>query len=95
MDGSDADFYRIDPAGSPVRFELRVTNGSPKLVPALRVYDAANNLVVEKAAEYIRSPGANIDCSFVGESTQTYYVQIASQRNTTGEYTLAASTGRP
>lgn len=95
VDGSDADFYRIDPPGKSVRFDLRVTNGSATLVPAVRVFDSGEHLVLEKAAEYVRSPGASVDCSFVADSKTTYYVQVSSQRNTTGPYTLTVTVGQP
>jgi hypothetical protein len=95
VDGSDADFYRIDAPEKAVRLDLRVTNGSATLVPAVRIFDSGEKLVVEKAAEYVRSPGASVDFSFVADSKTTYYVQVSSQRNTTGPYTLTVTMGQP
>jgi hypothetical protein len=95
VDGSDADFYRIDPVATAFRLNLQITNGSKTLVPAVRVFDAKKNLIAEKAVEYVRSPGANVDCSFLAQSNMTYYVQVSSQRNTTGPYTLTATVRQP
>lgn len=95
VDGSDTDFYRIPPLPSSVRVDLHMTNQSPKLIPALRVYDSTKNLVVEKSKEYLRKPGADLDCTFLAQSNRTYYVQILSQRNTSGPYALTASVRTP
>ena len=95
VDGSDTDFYRIAPLQSPVRLDVHMANGSPRLIPALRVYDASKNLVVEKSREYIKTPGANLDCTFLASSNRTYYVQVFGQRNTTGPYTLTVSVRTP
>ena len=95
VDGSDADFYRIDPVRTAFPLELHITNGSPTLIPAVRVFDAKQNLIIEKAGEYVRSPGADVDCSFPAQPDMTYYVQVSSQRNTTGPYTLTVTGGHP
>ncbi len=95
VDGSDADFYRINGTASSVRFDLRMTNGSEKLIPALIIYDSSKNLVIDKSAEYVRQPGASIDASFLAQSNMTYYVRVASQRNTTGSYRLRVSIRNP
>jgi hypothetical protein len=95
VDGSDTDFYRIAPLKSSVRLDVHMANGSPKLIPALRVYDTSKNLIVEKSREYIKTPGANLDCTFLASSNRTYYVQVFGQRNTTGLYTLTVSVRTP
>jgi hypothetical protein len=95
VDGSDTDFYRIAPLQSAVRLDVHMANGSPRLIPALRVYDASKNLVVEKSREYIKTPGTNLDCTFLASSNRTYYVQVFGQRNTTGPYTLTVSVRTP
>ena len=91
VDGSDADFYRIDPLSSSFRLDVHMTNGSEKLIPAVRIFDATRSLVEEKTVEYLRTPGVNVDCSFLAQSRMTYYVQVFSQRNTTGRYTLTVT----
>ena len=95
VDGSDTDFYRIAPRQSSVRLDVHLANGSPKLIPALRVYDTSKNLIVEKSKELLKTPGANLDCTFLASSNRTYYVQVFGQRNTSGLYTLNVSVRTP
>ena len=95
VDGSDTDFYRIAPLQSAVRLDVHMANGSPKLIPALRVYDTSKNLIIEKSKEYLKTPGANLDGTFLASSNRTYYLQVFSQRNTTGTYTLTVSVRTP
>src|SRR5262249_12117036 len=45
VDGSDTDFYKIDPVSNAVQLEVRFMNGSTELIPAIRVFDGAANLV--------------------------------------------------
>ena len=95
VDGSDTDFYRIAPLQSAVRLDVHMANGSPKLIPALRVYDTSKNLIIEKSKEYLKTPGANLDGTFLASSNRTYYLQIFGQRNTTGTYTLTVTVRTP
>ena len=95
VDGSDTDFYSIAPLPSAVRLDVHMGNGSPKLIPALRVYDSTKNIVAEKSKEVLRTPGANLDCSFLAQSNRIYYLQVLSQRNTSGPYTLTVSVRTP
>jgi hypothetical protein len=95
VDGSDTDFYRIDPQKSSYRLDLHMTNGSPKLIPGLRVFDATKTLIQDRTLEFVRRPGADIDASFLAQSSITYYVQVLSQRNTTGRYTLTVTIRQP
>jgi hypothetical protein len=95
VDGSDTDFYRIRPSQSAVRLDVHMANGSKALIPSIRIYDTTKNLVVEKGKEYIKNPGKDLDCTFLAQSSMTYYVQVQSQRNTTGPYTLTVSIRKP
>jgi hypothetical protein len=95
VDGSDTDFYRIKPVQSSVRLDVHMANGSKTLIPSIRIYDTTKNLVVEKSREYLKSPGADLDCTFLAQSNMTYYVEIKGQRNTIGPYTLAVSIRKP
>jgi hypothetical protein len=95
VDGSDTDFYRLNPVHSSVRLDVHMTNGSKTFIPAIRVYDTTKNLVVEKSREYLKTPGADLECTFLAQSNMTYYFQVSSQRNTTGPYTLAISVRKP
>jgi hypothetical protein len=88
VDGSDTDFYEVGAAPSALHLDVRMT-ASDKLIPGLRIFDATNRLVQDKSMEYVRQPGANIETSFLAKSNMTYYVQVFSQRNTTGPYTLS------
>src|SRR5438552_2155203 len=91
VDGSDSDFFRIEPLQSSFRLDVRVTNGSTTMIPGLRVFDSTQNLMQEKRTEYLRSPGASIEGSFLAQSKMMYFIQVFSQRNTTGSYTLTIS----
>ena len=95
VDGSDADFYRIKPVPSSVRMDVHMANYSKALIPSIRIYDTSKNLVVEKSKEYARSPGADLDCTFLAQSNMTYYVEVMGQRNTIGPYTLTVSIRKP
>ncbi len=95
VDGSDTDFYRIAPLKTSVRLDVHMMNGSQKLIPAVRVYDTTKNIIVEKSREYLRSPGANLDCTFLAQSNTTYFVQVLSQRNTSGPYALTVTVRTP
>jgi hypothetical protein len=95
VDGSDTDYYRVAPRGNPFRLEIRMVNGSRGMVPALRVFDGANNLVADKTSEYLRQPGANIDCSVEAQADTPYFVEVFTQRNTAGAYTLTVTTAQP
>lgn len=95
VDGSDTDFYRIPPVSSAVRMDLHLANGSTTLIPFIRVYDTTKNLLVEKGKEFLHTPGANLDCTFLARSNMAYYIQVFSQRNTTGPYTLTVTVRKP
>ena len=95
VDGSDFDLYRINPFEHTARLSVHMTNGSAKLIPGLRIFDAMQNLVQDKTADYILKSGADIESSFVAQSNTIYYVQVLSQRNTTGPYTLTVDLQQP
>jgi hypothetical protein len=95
VDGSDADFYKLTPLKAAYRIDVRLVNGSPTMIPGVRIFDAAKNLVQDKTVEYVRSPGSSIESSFLAQSSEFYYIQILSQRNTTGPYTLSVTTQQP
>src|SRR5262245_61423220 len=48
VDGSDADFYKLTPLKAAYRVEVQLVNGSPTMIPGLRIFDAARNLVQDK-----------------------------------------------
>jgi hypothetical protein len=94
VDGSDADFYRISPLQSSYRLDIRLTNNSTTLIPALRIFDATKTLVQEKGVS-LREPGASLESSFKAQSNMTYYVQVLGQANTTGPYVLLVTVHQP
>jgi len=89
--GSDAEFYQLEPLKSSYRLDVRLTNHSEKMIPGIRIFDAANNLIQDRSLEFVRKPGATIETSFLAQSNMTYYVQVFSQRNTTGMYTISVT----
>jgi hypothetical protein len=95
VDGSDVEFHRIGPFDRSMNLAVHLANGSKKMIPGLRVTDAADNVVQDKTDEFVRQPGANVDYSFQAQSGMTYYVQVFTQRNTTGSYTLTVSAREP
>jgi len=95
VDGSDSDFYEVKPVQNPAHLNVHMSCGAANLIPALRVFDGAKNVVQEKADEYVRRPGGDIDFSFLAQANMTYYIQVLSQRNTTGPYTLTVTVRQP
>ncbi len=97
VDGSDTDLYRIDPAPGFGRLEISVhiDNGTRALILGLTVYDAAKKTIAEKSEEYLHRPGADLEYSFAAQPDMTYYLQVWSQRNTAGAYTLTVTTRTP
>jgi hypothetical protein len=95
VDGSDVDFYRINPLPNAAQLNVHLANGSGKLIPAIRIFDGMNNLVIESGDEYVRSPGIDADCQFLAQPNVTYYVQVSSQRTTSGPYALTVTARQP
>ena len=95
VDGSDMEFYRIVPLQTSSQLEVRMTTGSPEMIPGLRIFDGAKALIQDKTAEYAQRPGADIDTSFLAQSGMTYYFQVFGQRNTTGPYTVTVTVRQP
>jgi hypothetical protein len=91
VDGSDADFYRIDPSHGAHWLDIHMMNGSATLIPGIWIIDSAKKVIQDQTAEYVRRPGANIDVSLLAQPDMTYYVTVFGQRNTTGPYTLTVS----
>jgi hypothetical protein len=81
VDGSDIDYYRIS-SGAGGRLQIHVQIDSGTLVPALDVYDATTKLIEEKLGP---------DYRLVAQPNTTYYIQVAGQRSTIGQYTLTVN----
>src|SRR5215813_2306760 len=56
VDGSDTDFYRIDPLKSSYRLDLHMMNGSAKLIPGLRIFDATKTLIQIERSNLFAGP---------------------------------------
>lgn len=95
VDGSDADFYRIAPMKAAYFVDVRLINHSQTMIPGLRIFDTRRNLLQDKTVQNIRNVGGSIECSFLAQSNMNYYIQVLSQRNTTGPYTIAFTVRKP
>jgi hypothetical protein len=85
MDARDTDFYSfIAPRSGAVTVAVR--NQSSTLIPALTTF--APDLRNMGFGPDVRTPGAHLRHSFDVVENQTYYLQVWSANNTTGEYTL-------
>jgi hypothetical protein len=93
-DASDSDFYRITvPRNSSV--DVRMMSGSAKMIPGMRIFDSSKQVIADKAPDFQRRPGANIEFSFSAQSNMTYYLEVFTQRNTNGPYTLIVNLPEP
>ncbi len=85
VDGSDIDYYRIN-SGFGGRLRVHIAKDEGTFLPAIDIYDANKKIVDEKL-------GA--DDTFIAQPNATYYIQVAGQRNTTGNYTLVCYSANP
>jgi hypothetical protein len=85
MDGTDTDFFSFTaPDSGQVRVEIK--NRSATLIPALTVFSPDRR--TSGFGPDIRMPGANLRHNFTVKPKQTYFIQIWSQANTSGAYSL-------
>jgi hypothetical protein len=92
-DGNDTDYYRIN-SGKATRLEIHIHKSSPTLIPAVRVYNTAKNIIGERGEESLHPAGTDLEYSFLAQPNTTYYFQVWSQRNMTGAYTLTVRGSR-
>ena len=86
MDGADNDFYSFTaPESGQVRVEIK--NRSVTLIPALTVFTPDRR--TSGFGPDIRTAGADLRHSFPVKPKQTYYIQVWSQANTAGAYSLS------
>ena len=95
VDSRTSDFYRILPLRSSFRLDVKMTNGSSMMIPGVRIFDSTKTLIQDKTFEFVRRPGADVDVSFLAQSNMTYYVEVLSQRNTNGPYSLTVNIRKP
>jgi hypothetical protein len=88
MDAQDTDYYSfVAPRTGPVAIELR--NRSTTLIPALTTFhpDRRNS----GFGPDLRTPGADLRYRLEVQENQTYYLQVWSQSNSSGKYTLTVN----
>jgi hypothetical protein len=85
MDGTDTDYYSfIAPRTGQVNVTIR--NRSTTLIPALTTFSPEMRNI--GFGPDIRTPGATLRHTFDVVENQTYYLQVWSENNTAGEYSL-------
>jgi hypothetical protein len=85
MDKSDTDYYSFEaPRTGKVR--LKVTNRSLTLIPALSTF--APDMRSTGFGPDVRVRGGNLEHSMEVEEGKKYFLQVWSQADTAGEYTL-------
>jgi len=85
VDGSDVDYYQMR-SGPGGEFRVHVAIDAGTLLPALDIYDRDKNIMREKLGP---------DDTFIAQPNTTYYIQVAGQRSTTGNYTLVCYSASP
>jgi hypothetical protein len=85
MDAQDTDYYSfVSPRTGAVSIEI--TNRSSTLIPALTTFTP--DMRHRGFGPDIRTPGASLHHTMQVQDGQTYFVQVWSQANTAGDYTL-------
>jgi len=85
MDGDDTDYYSfVGPRTGTVSIDI--TNRSATLIPALSTF--TQDLRSSGFGPDIRTAGASLHHTLPVEAGLTYYLQVWSQANSSGDYTL-------
>jgi hypothetical protein len=85
MDATDTDFYSfVAPRTGPVNVTVR--NRSTTLIPMLTTFSP--EMRNTGFGPDIRTPGATLRHTFDVVENQTYYLQVWSENNTAGDYSL-------
>jgi len=85
MDKGDTDYYSFETERAG-KVRVSIENRSATLIPALSTFTPD-----QRSSGFgpdVRTPGANLEHSFNVQANQKYYIQVWSQANTAGEYTL-------
>jgi hypothetical protein len=85
MDRDDTDFYSFL-ATRAGKVTVEVHNESVALIPAVQLYGA--DMRSMGFGPTLRDPGESLVTSMDVEKGQTYYIQVWSQANTSGPYSL-------
>jgi hypothetical protein len=85
MDANDTDYYSfVSPRTGTV--SIAITNRSATLIPALSTFHP--DMRSSGFGPDVRTPGLNLRHTMEVQANQVYYLQVWSQSNTAGEYSL-------
>jgi tetratricopeptide (TPR) repeat protein len=85
MDADDTDYYSfVSPRTGTV--SILITNRSKTLIPALSTFYP--DMRSSGFGPDVRTPGANLRHTMEVQGNQTYFIQVWSQANTAGDYSL-------
>ena len=85
MDADDTDYYSfVSPRTGTV--SVRITNRSTTLIPALSTFDP--DMRSSGFGPDVRKPGLPLRHTMEVQANQTYFIQVWSQANTSGDYSL-------
>ncbi len=85
MDADDTDYYSfVSPRSGTV--SVLITNRSTTLIPALSTFDP--DMRSSGFGPDVRTPGRHLRHTMEVHANQTYFIQVWSQANTAGDYSL-------
>ena len=85
MDADDTDYYSfVSPRTGTV--SILITNRSTTLIPALSTFDP--DMRSSGFGPDVRKPGLHLRHTMEVQANQTYFIQVWSQANTSGDYSL-------
>ena len=85
MDADDTDYYSfVSPRTGTV--SVRIVNLSTTLIPALSTFDP--DMRSSGFGPDVRTPGLHLRHTMEVQANQTYFIQVWSQANTSGNYSL-------
>jgi hypothetical protein len=85
MDADDTDYYSfVSPRTGTV--SIRITNRSTTLIPALSTFDP--DMRSSGFGPDVRIPGLHLRHTMEVQANETYFIQVWSQANTSGDYSL-------
>jgi hypothetical protein len=85
MDADDTDYYSfVSPRTGTV--SIQIANRSTTLIPALSTFDP--DMRSSGFGPDVRTPGRNLRHTMEVQQNQVYFIQVWSQANTAGDYSL-------
>jgi hypothetical protein len=85
MDKADTDYYSFETERAG-KVRVSIQNRSSTLIPALTTFTP--NQRSSGFGPDVHTPGGNLEHSFEVQANQKYYIQVWSQANTAGNYSL-------